>query len=84
MRQEEIEKMLGRSSAANPVVVVNFKTRKAIKGFFVKAPDYQELSKKNLWRIVYEAKIGQYNQSHDLDLAKIFNGAEFTKLEVSS
>jgi len=62
---------------------IKFKTRNSIKGLFIKSADFRELSRKNLWRIVSESNIDAYKRSKDENLARIFNGAEFTKLEVS-
>jgi len=40
------------------------------------------LRAKNLWRIVNGASIEEYQKSKDLNLARIFNGVEFTRLNV--
>jgi hypothetical protein len=63
---------------------IKFKTRTPIKGLFLKLADFHELSRKNLWRIVSEGHIEEYKRSKDENLARIFNGVEFTKLEASS
>jgi hypothetical protein len=66
------------------VFEIRFKTRNPIKGLFIQTSDYSELSRKNLWRIVSETYIDEYRKSNNENLARIFNGAEFTKLELSS
>jgi hypothetical protein len=80
MKYEEIEKIIKTSE--NPTVRISFKNRNAIKGIFIKSADYKDLSRKNLWRIVTEKYIQAYNESNSENLAKIFNGTEFTKLEL--
>lgn len=42
--------------------------------------DYKELRSKNLWRIVTNANIEQWRKTKDANLARIFNGIEFTRL----
>jgi hypothetical protein len=84
MKYEDIEKVINKQITKHPTVQISFKTRSAIKGIFIQTPDYQELSRKNLWRIVVERHIDSYKQTRDENLAKIFNGTEFTRLEVVS
>jgi hypothetical protein len=38
------------------------------------------LKTKNLWRIVSDSKVKEYQQSKDTSLARIFNGVEITRL----
>ncbi|MBL7731684.1 MAG: short-chain dehydrogenase [Chitinophagaceae bacterium] len=82
MRTEEIEKALSKRKQPSSPVQIRFKTRPALKGLFLHTKDYEELSQKNLWRIVSEMNIDIYRQSGDENLARIFNGTEFTKLEM--
>lgn len=82
MKYEEIEKVLLKQDNANPVVQIRFKTRNPIKGIFLKTSDYKELSRKNLWRIVSETHIDEFRKTGNDGLGKIFNGTEFTRLEV--
>lgn len=81
MTYEEIEKFMKNKHKGDSPVRINFKTRKSIMGLFIKTDDYPELSRKNLWRIVSETHLESYNSSKDTNLARIFNGAEMTKLE---
>lgn len=83
MNNDDIEKFLKTKMKRNTPVRINFKTRKSILGLFIEEPDYGELSRKNLWRIVSETKLDEYSSSGNTDLSRIFNGAEFTKLEVT-
>ncbi len=82
MTTEQIEKFLVEKSAGSAEVQIRFKSRSSIKGIFIKTADYNELKAKNFWRIVGEINIQQYKKSSDHQLAKIFNGSEFTKLEL--
>ena len=43
-------------------------------------PDYNDLKAKNFWRIVPENNIEGWKKSKDMNLARIFNGQEFTRL----
>ena len=82
MKYEQIEKVIVQEHFGNSEVRITFKTRKPIRGIFIKTADYNELRSKNLWRIVSESNIDFYNQSKDANLARIFNGTEITRLEV--
>ncbi len=82
MTHDQIEEVMKKKHASNSIFEIRFKTRTPIKGMFIKSSDYAELSRKNLWRIVRETYIAEYNKSHDENLARIFNGSEFTKLEM--
>lgn len=42
--------------------------------------DYKDLRSKNLWRIVTNTHIEQWKKTKDVNLARIFNGVEFTRL----
>lgn len=82
MTNEEIERFMQQKHKENKPVQITFRTRKPIRGLFIKTGDYGELSRKNLWRIVSESHIDSYQASNDIALARIFNGSEFTRLEV--
>jgi hypothetical protein len=85
MTTEQIEYFLSanRSSANRPSLVF-FKKRNTFEGIFIQASDYTELKKKNFWRIVAATRIEEYKQSKDINLSRIFNGSEFTKLAVGT
>ena len=68
MTSEQIEKFLQPEFIDVKPVQISFKTRQGIKGIF------------NLWRIVSESKIEEYGKSKNSELARIFNGVEFTRL----
>ncbi len=81
MTTEQIEKFLGgNKEVTEGPAKIFFKTRDTIEGFFIKAPDYTELKQKNFWRIVSLKNSDDYKKSKDINLSRIFNGAEFTKL----
>lgn len=84
MTNEDIEKFIRNKMKKDTPVRINFKTRNAINGLFIEEKDFPELSRKNLWRIVSETKLDEYKSSGNSELARIFNGAEFTRLEVLS
>ncbi len=81
MTNEQIEKFVSNNHLDVEPVQINFKTRQPIKGIFIKTPDYDELRSKNLWRIVGGGNIPEYSKSKDINLARIFNGVEITRLQ---
>lgn len=83
MTNEQIEKIIQPKVLGNTPVQISFKSRASIKGIFINSNDFEELKAKNLWRIVAEARIDNYNSSKDGNLARIFNGSEFVKLVLS-
>ena len=81
MTNEQIEKFVSQSHLDKFPVQISFKTRPSISGLFIKTADYAELKSKNLWRIVGGTNLEEYKKSKDINLARIFNGTEFTRLE---
>ena len=84
MTYKEIENFMEKKQPWQSAIKISFKTRKPINGMFIRTSDYKELSKKNLWRIVTELHFDNYKNSNDINLARIFNGVEITRLEVLS
>ena len=83
MNSEEIEKFLNTKTAkGDGYVKIDFKKRDTIYGLFVKDNDYTDLKSKNFWRIVTRTHFDEYNKSKNINLAKIFNGAEFSRLSL--
>ncbi len=81
MNPEDIEKFLDKNAKPNgECVQIKFRQREAIFGLFVKDSDYAYLKAKNFWRIVPQSKLDVYKSTGDPSLARIFNGAEFSKL----
>ncbi|HSN59916.1 MAG TPA: hypothetical protein VLR49_03210, partial [Ferruginibacter sp.] len=64
----------------NAKVTIYFKQRATVKGIFIQTQDYEELKSKNFWRIVSEMKVEEWEKTKDNSLARIYNGAEFTRL----
>jgi hypothetical protein len=82
MTSELISQFVENEQTPDKPVKIEFKKRNAVKGVFVKVKDYDELKSKNFWRIVSEANLEQWRKSKDINLVRIFNGTEFTKLSV--
>lgn len=81
MNTDEIEKFLEKNIPKDDgYVKIKFKQRDSIYGLFVKESDYAYLKAKNFWRIIPQSKLDAYKTSKDANLARIFNGAEFSKL----
>jgi hypothetical protein len=81
MNIEEIEKFLHKDkSVAEQCIKINFKKRDSIYGIFIQTNDYNDLKSKNFWRIVTKTHFEQWNKTKDVNLAKIFNGSEFSRL----
>jgi hypothetical protein len=81
MTIEQIEKFVGTNQEnAGLPIKISFKVRNAVEGVFIKNADYFELKGKNFWRIVTLKNVESYKTSKDVNLSRIFNGAEFIKL----
>ncbi len=75
-----IGKFIESKSLKNDRVNIHFKQRDTLKGVFIRGNDYEELKSKNFWRIVSDSKLEEWKRTQDNNLARIFNGAEFTRL----
>ncbi len=80
MTNEQIEKFLENDQTIHNAVRITFKSRNSIKGLFLRLPDFDELKAKNFWRIVPESNITNWKKTKSMNLVRIFNGQEFTKL----
>jgi uncharacterized membrane protein YheB (UPF0754 family) len=80
MTNDMIEKFIETKNRENSQVNIHFKQRDTVKGLFIRNHDYDELKSKNFWRIVSESKLEEWKKTKDNSLARIFNGAEFTRL----
>jgi uncharacterized membrane protein YheB (UPF0754 family) len=80
MTNDMIEKFIETKARENSKVNIHFKQRDTVKGIFIRNHDYDELKSKNFWRIVSESKLEEWKKTKDNNLARIFNGAEFTRL----
>ena len=85
MNIEDIDKFLRKNkSDLSEYVKISFKKRQDIYGLFIRDRDYDHLKSKNFWRIVTKLNLTEYQQTKDMSLAKIFNGAEFSRLATYS
>ena len=80
MTSEAIVKQVESQGNLEKPFSIHFKQRDSIRGLFVIDNDYKDLKSKNLWRIVTNANIEPWKKTKDMNLARIFNGVEFTKL----
>jgi hypothetical protein len=83
MTNDQIEKFILGEGVSKRNITIHFKTRNPVIGVFIKTADYNELKSKNFWRIVTGASIEIWNKSQDVSVARIFNGAEITKLTLA-
>ncbi|MGI8951590.1 MAG: short-chain dehydrogenase [Chitinophagaceae bacterium] len=67
---------------ANKSMKIDFKKRNSILGQIIKANDYADLKSKNFWRIVPAPLLDEWKKTKNINLAKIYNGTEFTKLSL--
>ena len=81
MTSQQIEDFL-TPEILSKVINISFKVRNNVKGIFLTAGDFEDLKTKNLWRILPETRLEEWNKTRNMGLARIYNGAEFTKLKV--
>jgi len=81
MTNDVIGKFVESQESAERPVLISFRQRNTITGLFIQGKDYEEMKAKNFWRIVPEARIGQWKETKDIQLAKLFSGNDFTKLK---
>ena len=80
MTSEAIVKQVESEHNSEKTLNIHFKQRNSVKGLFIMGNDYKDLKSKNLWRIVTNANIEPWKKTRDMNLARIFNGVEFTRL----
>lgn len=81
MNIEQIEQFLKKDNGPQETCVkINFRRRDSVYGLFVKNKDFDDLKSKNFWRIVTRVHFDQWYKTKDMNLARIFNGSEFTRL----
>jgi hypothetical protein len=80
MTSEMIEKFVDKNNGDNKPVRIHFKERSSIAGIFIKGQDYHELKSKNFWRIVKADVAGQWAESKNMGLTRLYSGLSFTKL----
>lgn len=80
MTTEQIEKYVETTKRSGSLLTIYFKDRQTVTGMFIKMPDYSELKSKNLWRVVRQAHLEEWEQTKNPNLNRIFNGMSFTRL----
>jgi len=80
MTNEAISKHVDTKNHSEKTLNIHVKQRNTIAGLFIRGNDYEDLRSKNFWRIVTNANIEQWKKTKDMNLARIFNGTEFTRL----
>ncbi|HLY68434.1 MAG TPA: hypothetical protein VKR53_01825 [Puia sp.] len=80
MTNKQIEDFFVNNKAINRTVKIAFKSRNPVEGIFIETRDYDELKSKNFWRIVSNTHVDNYKKTKDINLSRIFNGSEITKL----
>jgi len=80
MTNDAIIKQVEAKGNSDRPLNIHFRQRETIKGLFIKTEDYNDLKSKNLWQIVTNANIERWEKTKDMNLARIFNGVEFTRL----
>ncbi len=84
MTNDAIIKFVETKNHTDKALNIHFKQRSTITGLFIKGNDYAELRSKNFWRIVTHSNIDAWKKTKDMNLARIFNGMEFTRLSEES
>ena len=80
MTQDQIENFLKPNHLDPRQIKINFRNRNPVVGLFVHMKDFDELKAKNFWRVVTEKNMDAWKKSKDINLVRIFNGSDFTKL----
>jgi hypothetical protein len=80
MTPEMIENFVTNKIKKGAKVNIHFKDRNTVTGLFIHTGDYDELKSKNFWRIVNQQHVEQWKETKDVNLARVFNGASFTRL----
>ena len=83
MNSEQIKKFVETKVTQNSKYVkIEFSKREPIYGLFITDADYSDLSSKNFWRVVTSKNFDAYSKTKDVNLARVFNGQEFSKLSL--
>jgi len=80
MTSEMIESFITSRARKGIGVNIHFKDRNTLTGTFIHGVDYDELKSKNFWRIVTKQNTHAWKETKDINLARVFNGASFTRL----
>lgn len=80
MTNEAIIKQIEGKDVKDKMLNIHFKQRNTVTGLFIRTSDFDELKSKNLWRIVTKLHVDEWRKTKDINLCRIFNGTEFTRL----
>jgi hypothetical protein len=80
MTSDKIEEYIENKRRKDNPVNIHFKDRNTVTGLFVQTYDYNDLKSKNLWRIVNNSYVKEWEKTKSIDLTRIFNGLSFTRL----
>jgi len=80
MTNDAISKQIEGNDPSDKLLNIHFKQRNTVTGLFIKTSDFDELKSKNLWRIVTKLHVDEWRKTKDINLCRIFNGTEFTRL----
>jgi len=80
MTNEAIIKQIEGKDLDDKMMNIHFKQRNTVTGLFIRTSDFDELKSKNLWRIVTKLHVDEWRKTKDINLCRIFNGTEFTRL----
>jgi hypothetical protein len=80
MTNDLIQQFIEEDRRRGVQVRIHFKVRSTIVGLFIEGRDYNEMKKKNFWRIVPASRMEEWLKNQDPSISRIFNGAEFTRL----
>ena len=80
MTTDKIEEYIGNKKRKDAPVNIHFKDRNMVTGLFVQSGDYDDLKAKNLWRVVNNSHLKEWDKTKSIELTRIFNGLSFTRL----
>ena len=80
MTTDKIEEYIAHKKRKDSPVHIHFKDRNMVTGLFVQTHDYHDLKSKNLWRIVNNNHLKEWEKTKSIELTRIFNGLSFTRL----
>ena len=83
MTIEKVGEFIEKKQPGDALVKISFKIRTTVKGTFIQSTDFEELSKKNLWRVIPETHTDTFRKTKDMNLSRIYNGTGFKKLELA-
>lgn len=85
MNVEDIQNFLdNKTSPQHEYVTISFKQRDPMIGLFLRGhQDYDDLKRKNFWRIIPKSGLAAYRRNGDTQGAKIFSGNDFSRLTLA-